>query len=408
MEEVTVNLGTGRASVGAVLDFAWTAGDFTATEAMASTSLTRSTAIDAIDTLVSVDILRELPNARAAGSYRSGRPARRFAVSPDLGVVVGVDAGDMHLAVTIADPLEATLVHHRIDLDPTHSPDQRRAEVLARLQQALKEAGVTQDAILAICVGVAAPVNRDGISPPHPDGFWERTNPHLAEALGGWAPIVEIKNDALLAAVAEGSDPRGAAIGCRDYVALLAGERFGGGVVVDGHLLHGAHGGVGEGIVFDHIIGVGSAFGLSYALHDRVREAVDGGEIARDSVVGRLADADRADPRSILALAASGDADAELVTSRVGATLARIVGVLGSMYDPATVIVCGAVAESIEPVLTAARGILPTQLHLPAPELVASALGAEVVSLGAVATARRAARERTVPRLAERRLSRAM
>ncbi|WP_406248158.1 ROK family protein [Microbacterium sp. M] len=405
MAEIAGDLGTGRASVGAVLDFAWDAGVFTATDAMATTSLTRSTTIEAIDTLVSADILRELPNAREAGSYRSGRPARRFALSSELGVVVGVDAGDTHLAVTIADPLEHTLVHHRTDLDPGHSPDERRATILGRIGAALEETGTPRDEILAICVGVAAPVNRAGVSPPHPQGFWERTNPGLAAALERWAPVVEIKNDALLAAVAEGSDPRGGAIGCRDYVALLAGERFGGGVVVDGQLLHGAHGGVGEGVVFDHIIGVGSAFGLSHALHDRVREAVEEGEITRTSVVGRLADADRVDPRAVLALAASGDPDAALVTGRVGATLATIVGVLGSMYDPAKVIVCGAVAESVEPVLAAARGILPTQLHLPAPELLASALGAEVVSLGAVASARRAARERAVPRLAERRLA---
>ncbi len=197
---------------------------------------------------------------------------------------------------------------------------------------------------------------------------------------------------------------RGRRSGCRDYVALLASERFGGGVVVDGHVLHGAHGGVGEGVVFDHIVGVGSAFGLRYAVQDQVRAAVDEGEIAADSAVGRLVEADRIDPRLVLTLAASGDADAALVTSRVGATVARIVGVLGSMYDPARVIVCGAVAESIEPVLTAARRILPEELHLPAPEILASTLGAEVVSRGAVATARRAAREHAVPLLAEERL----
>jgi hypothetical protein len=37
--------------------------------------------------------------------------------------------------------------------------------------------------------------------------------------------------------------------------------------------------------------------------------------------------------------------------------------------------------------------------------VLASSLGADVVSLGAVATARRAARERAVPLLAERRLA---
>ncbi|GGM33834.1 ROK family protein [Microbacterium saperdae] len=402
MTEVSADLGTGRASVGAVLDFAWTAGEFTATEAMASTSLTRSTAIDAIDTLLGAALLRELPNARAAGSYRSGRPSRRFVLSSELGVVVGVDAGDTHLAVTVADPLDRTLVHHRVDLEPEQSAAARRATILERMDDALAEAGVTRDDVLALCVGVAAPVNRNGISPPHPEGFWERTNPGLAEALHGWAPVVQIKNDAQLAAIAEGTE--GAAIGCRDYVALLASERFGGGVVVDGHVLHGAHGGVGEGVVFDHIVGVGSAFGLRYAVQDQVRSAVDAGEIAAGSAVGRLVEGDRIDPRLVLTLAASGDADALLVTSRVGATVARIVGVLGSMYDPARVIVCGAVAESIEPVLAAARRILPEELHLPAPEILASSLGAEVVSRGAVATARQAAREHAVPLLAEQRL----
>ncbi|WP_372968358.1 ROK family protein [Microbacterium sp.] len=403
MTEVSAGLGTGRASVGAILDFAWAAGEFTATEAMASTSLTRSTAIDGIDTLVDAGVLRELPNARAAGSYRAGRPARRFVLASDLGVVIGVDAGDTHLAVTVAELQDHTRVHHRVDLDPTQSADERRATILGQMTQALAEADVTREAVLAICVGVAAPVNRAGVSPPHPEGFWERTNPGLAEALADWAPVVEIKNDAQLAAIAEGS--AGAAIGCRDYVALLASERFGGGVVVDGHVLHGAHGGVGEGVVFDHIIGVGSAFGLRYALQDQVRAAVESGEISSDSAIGRLAGEDRIDPRAVLTAASAGDADALLATSRVGATLARVVGVLGSMYDPARVIVCGAVAESIAPVLDAAREVLPAQLHLPAPEILASTLGAEVVSVGAVATARRAAREVAVPLLAERRLS---
>lgn len=402
MTEVSADLGTGRASVGAVLDFAWAAGEFTASDAMDGTSLTRSTTIDAIDTLLGADVLRELPNARAAGSYRSGRPARRFALAPGLGVVVGMDAGDTHLAVTVADPLDQTLVHHRIDLDPAHTAAERRETIVAHLRAALEEANASRDDVLALCAGVAAPVDRNGFSPPHPEGFWERTNPGLPEALREFAPVVEIKNDAQLAAIAEGTT--GAAIGCSDYVALLASERFGGGVVVDGHVLHGAHGGVGEGVVFDHIIGVGSAFGLRYAVQDQARAAAAAGEIPRDGAIGRRVTEDLIDPREVLTLAASGDADAMLVTERVGATLARVVAVLGSMYDPARVIVCGAVAESIEPVLAAARRILPDELHLPAPQILASRLGAEVVTVGAIATARRAARERAVPLLAERRL----
>ncbi|RZI55242.1 MAG: ROK family protein, partial [Rubrivivax sp.] len=83
---------------------------------------------------------------------------------------------------------------------------------------------------------------------------------------------------------------------------------------------------------------------------------------------------------------------------------ARIVGVLGSMFDPERIIVCGSIAEGIEPVLQAARAALPPRLHLPAPQLQRSRLGGDVVVRGAVARALELAREVAVPRLAEERL----
>lgn len=399
MAETSPDLGTGRASVGAALDFAWTAGEFTATDMMSHTGVTRSTAIDAIDTLVAAQVLDELPNARAAGSYRAGRPARRFALAEDLGVVVGIDAGHAHLAVEVSDLAQNALALRREDLDPLASPADRLATILSTLELALDEAGAPRDKVLAICAGVAAPVDRDGASPPHPEGFWERTNPGLIAALREWAPVADVKNDATMAAIAEGSD--GAATGSSDYVALLAGERFGGGVVVDGHVLHGAHGGVGESIVFDSVVGVTSSGGLRSALERGARALVDDGSAAPR---GPLA-AGSADAREILRLAAEGDPDALRVTDKVGEMLARIVGVLGSMYDPARVVVCGSFSDAIEPVLEATRRYLPGALHLPAPKVVASPLGAEAVTRGALATARLAAREVSVPLLAARRLA---
>ncbi len=395
------DLGTGRESVGAALDFAWTAEEFTASDMMAKASVTRSTAISAIDTLLSVDILYELPNARATGEYRGGRPARRFALSTNLGVIVGVDAGGAHLTVTVADLRGQTLVTHRSGLDPNQSPAIRRKMILKSLQVAFDEAETPREKTLAICIGVAAPVNRDGISPPHPEGFWERTNPALADALKEWAPVVEVENDAVLAAIAEGEE--GSATGCSDYVALLASERFGSGVVVDGHVLHGAHGGVGEGIVFEHVTGAGAAAGIRYAVENEVQTALEKGAIDPGSELGKLV-AKEVDLRGILTLAAAGDKDAVAITDRVGESLSKIVGVLGSLYDPSRVIVCGAVAQSIEPVLARARRVLPENLDLPAPQLLASKLGAEVVSRGALITARRAAKEQVVPMLARGRL----
>ena len=86
-----------HANLGALANYAWDAEVFTATEAMAAVGLTRSTTIDVLDELVEHGIIRELPNARAAGEYRKGRPARRFELRSDAALILGIDAIDLLL-----------------------------------------------------------------------------------------------------------------------------------------------------------------------------------------------------------------------------------------------------------------------------------------------------------------------
>ncbi|WP_433719832.1 ROK family protein [Microbacterium laevaniformans] len=397
MSQTVLDTGTGRASVDGVLDFAWDAGTFTATEAMRAASLTRSTAIEAIDTLIAAGVLQELPNARDAGEYRAGRPARRFCLRDDAGVVAALDAGDTHLTAAVSDLSGEVLLRRQIALSPAQRVDERRDTIVAHLRATLAEAGVARDDVLSLCVGVAAPVTLQGQSPPHPEGFWERTNPGLIDALGDEADVVEVKNDAQLAAAAEGTG--GEAVGCRDYVALLAGERLGAGVVVDGHLLHGAHGGVGEMFAFDFIRDVDSAFGLGPTLERLAREAIAKAETETTERSGLAAmDPAQVHGRDVLELAAGGDPLAIEITDAIGRVLARIVGVLGNMFDPERVIVCGAIADGIQPVLDAAQRTLAAQIHLPAPTLLRSHLGGDVVIRGALARARDSARSTALPR----------
>lgn len=397
MSQTVLDTGTGRASVDGVLDFAWDAGTFTATEAMRAASLTRSTAIEAIDTLIAAGVLQELANARDAGEYRAGRPARRFRLRDDAGVVAALDAGDTHLTAAVSDLSGEVLLRRQIALSPAQSVDERRDTIVAHLRATLAEGGVARDDVLSLCVGVAAPVTLQGQSPPHPEGFWERTNPGLIDALGDEADVVEVKNDAQLAAAAEGTG--GEAVGCRDYVALLAGERLGAGVVVDGHLLHGAHGGVGEMFAFDFIRDVDSAFGLGPTLERLAREAIAKAETETTERRGLAAmDPAQVRGRDVLELAAGGDPLAIEITDAIGRVLARIVGVLGNMFDPERVIVCGAIADGIQPVLDAAQRTLAAQIHLPAPTLLRSHLGGDVVIRGALARARDSARSTALPR----------
>ena len=107
----------------------------------------------------------------------------------------------------------------------------------------------------------------------------------------------------------------------------------------------------------------------------------------------RESDAAEIDGRTVLTLASQGDAGALIIARQVGETLAVIAGVLGSLFDSRRIIVSGAVAAGAAPVIEAALDALPQELDLPAPEIIASHLGADIVSVGAVRAAVEAARE---------------
>ena len=363
---------------------------FTATEAMGAVGLTRSTTIDVLDELVERGIIRELANARAAGEYQKGRPARRFELRADAAAIVGIDAGRAHVTVTVADLRGRPLIrtHRALDTARDSAPE-RRAHVGSAVDEALAASGLTGTQIGAICIGVPAPVDAHNTSPPHPDGFWERMNAGFAGHFSSMAPIVHVENDASLAALAEGA--WGAAVGCADYVSLLAGERLGAGVVVDGRLLRGAHGGAGEMVFLDEIPAVGGAWGLGFRTAEWAREAVETRAVAAESTLLTVP-LETLDAPTVFALARAGDRDARRVVERVGVALATITGVFGSLFDSSLVVVSGAVSEGIQIVLDAARAAAPAHLDLPAPRIVASPLGADVVSIGAVARARAAVR----------------
>lgn len=386
-----------RASVEAVLQWAWDAGDFTSNDAMPATGLTRSTTIEAVDELIERGLLRELPNAREAGAYRKGRPARRFELRADAAVVVGLDAGRRHLTAIVAD-LRGTVLgvtKKETDepsgaehVDPPDAAERRRDLISSTIDRALRAAGRARGDVLAVCIGVPAPVDGTGRSPAHRTGFWTRMNPDLRDVVAAWAPIVRVENDASLAAVAEGAT--GSARERLDFVAVLAGERIGAGVVIDGRLLRGAHGGVGESVAFDHVDGVEGAYGIGYRIAEWARASIDAGALPDGHPLA--APGSTADAKAVLRLAESGDAWARSITEQAGALLARLVGFYGTFYDPSLVVVSGAVSGSLEPVVAAARRRVAEELDLPAPEIVASSLGADVVAIGATMAAVEAAR----------------
>lgn len=390
-----------------VLDHLWDVDEVTGTALIEATGLSRATVHDVCDELIAQGWVTELASARTGGDTRKGRPARRYAFAARAGVVVGVDAGQHRVSATVTDLRGVALADATLPVAAADGTAARRLDLVERSAlTALATAGASPGDVLAVAVGVPAPVDRDGRTSFRDNPFWERMNPDIAEHLRsrhGWTTLTD--NDANLAAVAE--QWRGHGRGARHLVTLLAGERFGAGVVDDGRVLRGARGGVGEMRYLDLVDGVGSADGIAALVRQDAR-----GQLGRlDGRAGSvLQDADPAalDAATVLAAAAADDPLAVSVVEHVAARLTRVVATFASIYDPERVVVAGAVAASCEPLLELVRRDLARYVDPPGVEVLASTLGGDVVMIGAVKHAldhvRAHALEITPPRPTPRRV----
>lgn len=383
------SLQPGRASTAAILGYAWDADIFRTDDAMQATGLTRSTTINALDELISLGLIRELSNTRADNSYRFGRPSRRFTFHADAGTLLGIDAGRSSITITVADLRGEPLARSQHRLEPSDILPQRRRFALSdSITHTLGKLSLPLDDVVAVTVGVPAPVDSHGHSPSHPDGFWESMNPGFQTYLEDVFPIVNVENDATLAARAEAL--QGSMTDCPNFVSLLAGRRLGTGVMLDGRIVNGAHGGVGELEVFNLVKGLEHQSGLVDLIDRWIRESLTAGTIPKPHPLAQVPRDDLTAEVEIPYLRLD-DPTMRPIVERVGKFLARSCEVFSCFYDPEYVVVCGQIATSIGDAINHAQKLLDARTYLPMPQLVASTLGKDIVSLGAVASARSAA-----------------
>lgn len=350
----------------------------TVSELMDATGLTRATTISVCEDLMARGWIRELENQRDFGTYQIGRPARRFELDESAGCVLGIDVGVLKTTVVVADLRGNTAGRASEPFRAREIEAQERIRVISETALlALEAAGVAPEKVLAVTVGLAAPVDRDGnilVSQP----FWSLFDVGLKKALHdlhGWAVLLE--NDANLAAL--GECWRGAGSGVQDLAVLLSGERFGAGLVESGRLLHGSRGGAGEMGYLDMVEGVGSADGLAALARLWAAEALAG----KSKTILRTAATGEITAQHVFAAAAQGDKVALGILDRLSDRLARVVSTMAIMLNPELVVIGGAVADSASVLLEPTARKLATYTATP-PRLAASPLGDAIVGLGAV------------------------
>lgn len=379
-----------RANRQALLRHALVTPRFTAADAMAATGLTRATVLGVCAELEQAGWLHEVSADREDGVVQRGRPARHYALHARAAVLIGVDAGQHTLSARVVDlhGRELALARSEVDgeLDGADAEkgaaaaEARIRAVRALIDEVLDQAGASDRPRLLTVLGVPAPVDADGCSPAGGSAYWSAMNPGFIEALDG---EVQVENDANLAVLAEHALAAAPPEETTAHVAaLLMGERFGAGLIVDDRLVRGADGGAGEMRFLDGVFG--DSRGADGVAALARRWSLDALAAGQASPILSSIPAARLTARDVFAAAREEDPLAREVLERIAERLARIAAILASLLGVEKVVVAGAIAEAIEPVLARSRAVLPEIAAPPHPQLVASALGRDVVVRGAI------------------------
>ena len=155
----------------------------------------------------------------------------------------GVDLGGTTVKLAYFDKTGAML--HKWEI-PTVTADGGK-QILPDIAQAianyLAENNIPKSAVLGIGIGVPGPVSAEGIVNRCINLGWGVFN--ISAELSRLTGLpVKAGNDASVAAL--GECWKGGGDGCKNMVFATLGTGVGGGIVVNGELLHGAHGAGGE------------------------------------------------------------------------------------------------------------------------------------------------------------------
>src|SRR3954468_18597482 len=160
-----------------------------------------------------------------------GRPAAPLCLHRSAGIVVGIDLGKRHLRVAASDLSHQLLSERRETLDADMPAADAIPLTVGLVDRVLEEAGVGQDTVVGVGMGLAGPVHEAsgelGDSTILPGWVGVRGAEAMERALG--LPV-ELGNDANLGALAEWM--WGAARDCDDVVYIKVATGIGSGMVL--------------------------------------------------------------------------------------------------------------------------------------------------------------------------------
>ena len=322
-----------------------------------------------------------------------------------MGLTIGIDVGGTKIAAGVVD--EAGKIIARTQRDtPADSVDATAEAICAAAAELIGAHDVE-----AVGIGAAGFVSSDRATVLFAPNLAWRDEPlgtRVASSLN--LPVV-VENDAN--AAAWGEFAFGAAKHVEHMVCITVGTGIGGGVVVDGEMLRGAHGVAAElghmrVVPGGHRCGCGARgcweqYASGRALVREGRAQAESGSLAAAqmlSVCGITDPAELTGPMITIA-ATHGDPCAMELLEDVGRWLGEGLASIATMFDPTHIVLGGGVSAAKDLILPAAvvafEKNLPAKSNRPHPTIGVAELGNDAGLIGAADLARHPVAADTVP-----------
>jgi predicted NBD/HSP70 family sugar kinase len=343
-----------------------------------SIGLAPSTITALVRSLMDEGVLIGVGPAGLADVRRSGPRGMALALNPGLLATVGVDFGFRHVRVLVCDLHANVLAVEQAELPVTYNKNEGIASAARLVKDAITSAGVERRSVLGAGIALPGPIDINSQRVVDSDilpGWGGTVADDFARAFD--LPAL-LENDANLAAL--GEHIWGAGRGQSTMITVKFHSGIGAGVIVNGELVSGAHGGAGE---IGHITidprgplcrcgkrGCLDTFASVPAILDAM--AAKHPDLAVAELIQML---DRGDPG---ALRVVGDA-----ATLVG----QVVGSASVLIAPDSIVVVGAMARSGNAVMTPLHDAVQRQAlpGVPAPGVIRGSLGDRHTALGATA-----------------------
>ena len=271
----------------------------------------------------------------------------------------GVDLGGTTVKIAYFDENGTMLSKWEI---PTDLKDQGKnilPDIAGSLLGYIKENNIPKDSLLGIGIGVPGPVSPEGIVNRCENLRWGVFN--VNETLGELTGLpVRAGNDATVAAL--GECWKGGGQGCQNMIMATLGTGVGGGIVVNGQILLGAHGAAGE---IGHIVlnrdetepcGCGKLGCAEQYCSATGVVRVAKRTLAATDAPSALRQVEKLSCKAVFDCAKEGDAVAQQALEKVYAYLGEFLGNLCCTTNPERIVLGGGVSKAGDVLL---KGIRP-------------------------------------------------